>query len=145
MFTSLIQALGVDGTFFAQFLIFLLFYPFLSYLLFRPYVRLQNQREKETSERMKKAEEWKKKKQVLEREYEVKAKAFNEKFNILYDEESKILKQGMLENSLKAKSALKEEYARKSKALLQEVKTAEKTFESETNQLAKIALERLLS
>lgn len=145
MFTSLTQALGVDGTFFVQFLIFLLFYPILSRGLFRPYVCLQSQREKETSERMKKAEEWEKKKQVLEKEYKAKAKALNEKFNTLYDEGSKKLKQEMLKNSLKAKSALKEEYVQKRKNLLQEFKVAEKTFESDTNQLAKATLERLLS
>ena len=145
MFSSLTQALGVDSTFFVQFLIFLLFYPVLSRLLFRPYCQLQDQRERETVERMKQAEKLKEKKQILQKEYEKTARHFNEEFNKTYNEESKKLKEIFLKQRIKNQKKTQKEYEQKNKTLLQEIKEAEAQMQSEINQLTKEAVDRLVS
>lgn len=144
MFSSLTQALGVDGTLGIQFLIFLLFYPVLSRWLFRPYFHLQNQREKETKARLKQAEKWEKKKEDLEKEYETKAQNLNKKFNILYSEGSQKLKENFLQNRLNDEKSLEEEYMQKKTTFFQEIEKAEAHLKLEINPLAKTALDRLL-
>ncbi len=144
MFSSLTEALGVDGTLWIQFLIFLFFYPVFSRWLFRPYFHLQNQREKETKERLKQAEKWEKKKQDLEREYETKAQSLNEKFNILYNEGSQKLKEKFSQSRLKGEKVIKEEYKQKKADFFQEMEQAEILMQSEINPLAETALNRLL-
>lgn len=145
MFVSLIQALGVDSTFFIQFGIFLLFYPILSRLLFLPYFKLQNQREKETVERMKQVEKLEEKKKKLQQEYEQKAHGINERFSKMYNEESKLLKESFLRRKEEKKEENKKIYEQKVEALLQEVKEAEGQMGDEVNQLAKMAINRLIS
>lgn len=145
MFSSLIQALGVDGTFFVQFVIFLLFYPILSHWLFLPYFKLQNQREEETVKRLKQVEELQRKKEHLKKEYEQKAYNINEKFNKIYNEESKQLRQSFLRRRIENQEENRREYERKSQTLLQEIKSAEDQMQSEINQLTEIAVDRLIS
>lgn len=145
MFVSLIQALGVDSTFFIQFGIFLLFYPILSRLLFLPYFKLQNQREKETVERMKQVEKLGEEKKKLQQEYEQKAHEVNEQFSKMYNKKSKLLKESFLRRKEEKKEENKKIYEQKVEALLQEVKEAEGQMDDEINQLAKMAINRLMS
>lgn len=145
MFVSLIQALGVDSTFFIQLLIFLLFYPVLSRLLFLPYFKLQNQREKETVERMKKVTHLEQEKKRLQEEYKERAHKINETFNRIYGEESKVLRESFLKRQEKKQQENKNQYERKIEDLLQEIKTVEGQLNREVNQLAEVAVGRLTS
>ena len=145
MFVSLIQALGVDSTFFVQLVIFLVFYPVFSRLLFLPYFKLQNQRETETVERMKQVEILEEEKKHLQKEYEQKAHRINERFNKIYDKESKLLKESFLKRRGEKQEENKKEYEKNFKSLLQEIKTVEDQLYDEVNQLTEVAINRLIS
>ena len=145
MFASLIQALGVDGTFFVQFIIFLLFYPVLSRFLLRPYFQLQNQREKETVGCMKQAEKLKEKQLSLKEQYERKARDINEQFNKLYGEESKKLRELFLQRRMKNQEEIQKEYEQEKEGFFQEVEIAKNRLQSEVNELTGEAVERLIS
>ena len=145
MFVSLIQALGVDSTFFIQLLIFLLFYPVLSRLLFLPYFKLQNQREKETVERMKKVTLLEQEKKRLKEKNKERTHKINETFNRIYGEESKVLRESFLKRQEKKQQENKNQYEQKIEDLLQEIKTVEGQLHREVNQLAEVAVGRLTS
>ncbi len=145
MFVSLIQALGVDSTFFIQLVIFLLFYPILSRLLFLPYFKLQNQREKETVERMKEVTSLEQEKERLQEEYKKRAHEINETFNKIYMKESKLLRESFLKRREKKQAENKDQYEKKIKDLLQEIKTVEEQLNKEVNQLTEVAVSRLIS
>ena len=145
MFVSLLQALGVNSSFFIQFSIFFIFYPILSRLLFRPYFRLHSQRERETVERMKQAEQLLEKKQNLQKKYEKKAYAINETFNKMYAQEGKLLKECFLDKKLQERQKIQEELEKKQQAFFKEMNEVEKLLQSEVKGLAKVAMDRLIS
>ena len=145
MFASLLQALGVNSSFFVQFFIFLLFYPVLSRLLFRPYFRLHNKREQETMERMEKAERLSERRQHLQKEYKEKAYAVNEAFNKMYNRESKILRERFLNKKMQDKQENQRAFEEKRQVFLKEIKEAEKLLQTEVKGLTKIAVDRLIS
>ena len=145
MFSSLLQALAVDSTFFVQFFIFLAIYPVLSRLLFRPYFQLENQRERETRFRMQKAEELKKKKEDLRREYEQKAHDIKEGFNKLYNQKSKELRKSFLKVKTQNQKEIQKEHEQKNKVLFQEIKEAEAQLQAEIEPLTRTAVECLIS
>ena len=144
MFSSLAQALGVDSSFFVQFAVFLVFYPVLARALFRPYVRLADKRERETALRIKKAEELKAQTQALEEEYKTKARKLNENFNKLYERESKKLRVELLKQSAQLQEKMQKEHEQKKATVLQEIKTAEKQIQLETDDLIQSAVGKLL-
>ena len=145
MFASLLQALGVNSSFFVQFFIFLLFYPVLSCLLFRPYFRFHNKREQETVERIKQAEQLLEKKQNLQEEYEKKAYAINEAFNRMYSQESKSLKEHFLNKKIQDRQEIQKEFEKKQQGFFKEMNEAEKLLQSEVSGLTKVAVNRLIS
>lgn len=145
MFSSLIQALGVDSSFFIQFVIFLFFYPILSSFLFRPYFRFQNQREKETSERMRQVAKLKEKKEALQEVYNEKARSINEEFNRLYQQKSKQMRESFLKERVNNQKKIQREYEERSKAFFNQVVEAEDQIQKEVYQIAKIAADRLTS
>lgn len=145
MFTSLLQALGVNSSFFVQFFIFLLFYPILSRLLFRPYLRLHSQRERETIERVKQAEKLLEKKQSLQKKYEKKAYTINEEFNRIYHQKSKSLRERFLNKKNQDRQKAQQEFIEKQNLLFKEVKEVEKLLQSEVKELTTAAVGRLIS
>lgn len=145
MFSSLMQALGVNSSFFIQFLIFLFFYPLISRFLFRPYFKLHIQREKETLERMKQVEKLKEKKEGLQKEYNEKVRCINEEFTKLYQQESRQIKEHFLKQRINNQVKTKKEYEEKRKSFLKEVKEIEVKMQAEVPQLAKSALDHLVS
>ncbi len=145
MFSSLIQALGVNDTFFIQFLIFLALYPILSRALFYPYFQLNNQRELETRERMKQVDKLKEKQLSLKTKYERKARDIDEQFNKIYSRESKKIQERVLRDRIGNQKELQMENERETKAFLQEIKKTELQMQAEIKQLANITLDRLLS
>lgn len=145
MFASLLQALGVNSSFFVQFSVFLLFYPVLSRLLFRPYFHLHNQREQETVERMKQAEQLLEKKQNLQEKYKKKAYIINEAFNKMYNQKSKSLKEHFVNKKMQEKQKIQREFEKKQQAFLKEVSEVEKFLQSEVKGLTKVAVDRLVS
>ena len=145
MFSSLIEALGVDGTFFIQFLIFLLFYPLCSRLLFRPYFKLNSQREKETSDRIKKAQQYQQKNEDLKKEYELRARRLSQQFNELYNTKSQTIKAELLKQYTAEQKKLTTEFQKKRTLLQTELKTAGEQLQSEVAPLAQTVKDRLLS
>ena len=145
MFSSLAESLGMNGTFFVQFLIFLALYPVLSRLLFRPFFHLHEQREKQTLGRMKKADEWPKEERALKAEYEEKARRIDRRFDEIYLKESKRLKQGFLEDKERKQKALQKDQKQKNREILQEIKQKEHSLFSEAGRLSKTLIHHLLS
>ena len=145
MLASLLQALGVDSTFFIQFGCFLLFYPILSRGLFQPYFRIQNQREKETIECMKEVETLKATQQDLKVKYTKKARELQEKFNLLYNKKSRLLKEAHLKRQAENKEHFLKEYEEKSKILSKQARKAEDSLQPEIKFLTKTAVEHLIS
>ena len=145
MFTSLLQALGVNSSFFIQFSIFLLFYPILSRWLFRPYFRLHSQRERETVERMKKAEQLLEKKQNLQEKYEKKAYLINKAFNKMYSQKSKSLKEYVVNKKIQERQKIQKEFEKQQQTFLKEISEVEKLLQSEVKGLTKVAVDRLIS
>ena len=145
MFSSLGQALGINSTFFVQFLVFMALYPVLSRMLFRPYFRLHEKREEQTRGRMTKADKWQKEEQALKTQYEQSARQIHLRFEEMYRKESKKLKQNLLEDEEKKQTALRQEYKQKTHELLQEVKEKEQSLYSEAEALSDLACQRLLS
>ena len=145
MFSSLIQALGVDSSFFIQFVIFLFFYPILSSFLFCPYFRFQNQREKETSERMRQVAKLKEKKEALQEVYNEKARSINEEFNRLYQQRSKQMRESFQKERMNNQRKIQREYEERSKVFFNQVVEAEDQVQKEVHQIAKIAVDLLTS
>ncbi len=145
MFSSLAEALGINGTFFVQFLVFLALYPLLSRLLFRPYFRLHEQREEQTRGRMEKADKWRKEEESLKTEYEESARRMNRLFDEMYREKSKKLKQNLLEDEEEKQKELRKEYEQKTRNLLREIKEKEQSLYSETDSLSEQVRLHLLS
>lgn len=139
------QSLGVDSTVFVQFFIFLLFYPVLSCLLFRPYFKLQNQKEHETSERMKQAEKFKAKQQNLQEQYKKLTYKFNKEFNDIYNQESQKIKQTFLNRQSKNQAVLLKEFKEKQQIFFQEIKKAESEIQIDIKELTKTATHCLTS
>ena len=84
MITSLVQALGLDSTFFVQFFLFTGFYPVLSYFLLRPYILLQTKREHGTKGLKQNAFNCQNKTAALKEEYEHKQALWHKEFNQNY-------------------------------------------------------------
>ncbi len=143
MFYSIMESLGLNESFFVQFVIFLLIYPVLSKLLFGPYFRLYSKKEKETSLRMKEVEELKKKQELLQAEYERKAKQLNEKFRSLYEKGEKEIKTKSLELRNQQQLVL-EKGSKKSKAHVnQEIEAIKKELALQKNEFLDIVLKKL--
>jgi len=145
MFSSLLQALGVNSTFFIQFFIFLIFYPVLSRMLFRPYCKILAKKEKETSERMKEAENLKKKKEDLQIEYDLKAKKIDKEFNEMYQKESKKIRDSFAQKRLKSQEDMRVQYNEQRQSLFKEIKDAEDKLQLEIKPLTEITVDRLVS
>ena len=145
MFSSLVQALGVDNSFFIQFLVLLLFYPVLSRLLFYPYFKFHNQREEETLDRMNRVEKLKEKKVSLQEIYNKKAHFVNAEFNRIYQQNGKQIKESFLQERESKQIKIQKEYEEKSKAFFHEIKQAEDQVQKEVDEIAKMVVNRLIS
>ena len=110
MFSGLLEALNLNYTFFIQFLIFLSMYPVLSRLLLKPYLKIYSLREKETKNRMRSAEEWKKKQEVLKQEYVKKAQQIHNKFQQIFSEKSRQITEEFLQKKQTAHAEIQKEF-----------------------------------
>ena len=145
MFSSMAEALGINSTFFVQFVIFLLFYPVLSRWFFRPYFQQEQKREQETTKRVQQAEQLKEKQQALEKEYKARAYQLNKDFNTLYNKEIQKLKSAFLNKENQKTEEIKQEYQQKQKSLSQEIKQAQQDMKAEIPALSSAVHQRLLS
>ena len=139
------EALGINSTFFVQFVIFLVFYPVLSRYLFRPYFQQEQKREQETAKRVQQAELLKEKQQALEKEYKAKAYQLNTDFNTLYNKEIQKLKEDFLKKETQKTKEIKQEYQQKQNFLVQEIKQAQQDMLAEIPALSSATAQRLLS
>ena len=145
MFTTLVQALGLNSTFFIQFLIFLILFPVLAKGLIGPYFKLNLLREKETKKRMESAARWKEKKSLLETDYQKKAQTIHADFQKIFKAKSQVLESEFAEKKQKALEELKKENQRKLSLLDQELKEAEALLIKEAEALSESAFQRLVS
>ncbi len=126
MLSSLAQALGLDFTFFVQFLLFLLVYPVVSYWLLGPYMDLQNKREKQTLGAKAVAEHLRQEAEKLRLQYQQKAREVHGIFNQQYQKGSQQLKMKYLHESQDIKKQLRLEFVKNQEQLKQELITADK-------------------
>ena len=145
MFSSLFEALGVNGTFFVQFAIFLCFYPLLTSWLVHPYFEVQKNREKKTKGTWAEAEKLKIQEQKLQAEYERKAKEVNENFKNLYEQESQKIKAMLVKEDLQNREKLKTEMEQKKSILLKEVTEIKTDLTKEVKVLSDLVVEKLSS
>ena len=143
MFHSLIQALGLDSSFFIQFLIFCLLYPLIQRGLVLPFYRLHQERERQTSQKIQNAQTLKQQIQQLQKEYGQRTGLLHQNFQKLYDREQTLLSKTFSDLKNQSLKAMEEEHQRKKQKLYQEFKQAEQEVKRDIKPLADSILSRL--
>lgn len=145
MFHSLIQALGLDSSFFIQFLIFCLLYPVIQRGLILPFYRLHQERERQTSQKIQKAQALKQQIKHLQKEYEQRAGTLHQDFQKLYDREQARLFKSFSDLKNQSLKTMEKEHQMQKQKLYQEFRQAEREVKREIKPLAERILNRLNS
>ncbi len=135
MLTALIQALGLDITFFVEFLIWLALYPIILKGLITPYMILHNQKESSIGGRNKRSEILQEQITHLKLKYETIAQQLQSTFRMKYQKQSQPIKEQILREGIQKKQLLKKEANMQLKNLDREVHQTEQALSSEITHL----------
>ncbi len=143
MFYSLVQALGLDSTLFVQLALFCVFYPLMSRFLTGPFLRLQEERQKQTVQKIKEAELLKQKNLQQEKTYRLKALQLQAEFKKLYNQKKQELQKQFYDKKQQQEREIQEEYRNKELQLQQEFDKAGEELSRHTGPLAWQVFKRL--
>ncbi len=82
---DILESIGLNGTILLQFAIFFVTYIFVNGLVFKPYNKAYEERTRRTEGNKGLANEILSQTQLLQQEYEQKAKILNQEFKVVYD------------------------------------------------------------
>ena len=143
LLNRLIKTVGLNESFFYQLLLALCLYFISKKLIFEPYIKSFKQRQSLTKGRMAGNKELDLKIEEKKALYEKKAQKIHTKFQEIFNQIRQKIQEDYLSESLKLKSAQKEQLAQKRQSLSAEIKAQEEGLKKDIPFLAKSLAEKI--
>ena len=141
---SVMNELGVNSSFFVQFVIFLLAFPFLHFLIFRPHFLALKQRQSRTEGDEVLAEKMKQEISDLEKQYQNRQRTLNQDLKEIYTKANKDIDLKKAEVVLRAHEKARKKVEQAHKTLQSSVIEARKTLPKEVSSVSDKIIEKVL-